>query len=40
VEYDNVGGASSDEAKELLAFAKELRLEILSLLQKNHPDLL
>ena len=40
VEYDNVGGASSDEAKELLTFAKDLRLEILNLLQKNHPDLL
>ena len=40
VEYDNVGGASSDEAEELLTFARDLRIEIQNILQKNYPELL
>ncbi len=40
VEYDNIGGASRLEAEELLVFAKELRLEVISLLEKNYPYLL
>ncbi len=40
VEYDNIGGASLAEAEELLAFAKELRVEVLELLKTTYPELL
>ena len=40
VEYDNIGGASLAEAEELLAFAKELRGEVIELLKQRHPELL
>jgi hypothetical protein len=40
VEYDYVGGATEDDVKELLAFVKEFRQEVLAWLTENHPDLL
>lgn len=39
VEYDNIGGASHAEAQELLDFTKELKIEVLKILQEQHPDL-
>ncbi len=39
VEYDYVGGASGSDAKELLAFAKVLREQVLQWLKKDHPEL-
>ena len=39
VEYDNIGGASRAEAQELLDFTKELKIEVLKILQEQHPDL-
>ncbi len=38
VEYDNIGGASRAEADELLAFAKELRTDVLARLKEQHPE--
>jgi hypothetical protein len=40
VEYDYVGGATEEDAKELLAFAGELREEVLAWLADNHAELL
>ena len=40
VEYDNVGGASHAEAQELPDFTKKLKIEVLKILQKKHPDLI
>ncbi len=40
VEYDYVGGASDSDANELIAFAEELRAEVLGWLESEHPDLL
>ena len=40
VEYDYVGGASEDNAKELLTFATELKQDVLRWLGEHHPDLL
>lgn len=40
VEYDNIGGASRAEALELLDFTKELKIEVLKILQEKHPDLI
>lgn len=40
VEYEYVGGASEDDAKELLEFATKFREEVLSWLKEKHPDLL
>lgn len=40
VEYDNIGGASYAEAQELLDFTKELKIEVLKLLQEKHSDLI
>lgn len=37
IEYDNVGGASNAEAEELLLFARELRTEVLDILEKQYP---
>ncbi len=39
VEYDYVGGASEDDAKELLAFAGDLKREVLGWLSAHHPEL-
>ena len=39
VEYDYVDGASKSEADELLAFAKALREDVVSRLQKKYPTL-
>lgn len=40
VEYDYVGGASEEDAEELLAFTKELRQDVLAWVKDNHPELL
>ena len=40
VEYDYVGGASDDDAQELLSFVKELRQAVLAWLKDNHPELM
>jgi len=40
VEYDYVGGASEDDAKELVEFAREFKREVLEWLKREHPDLL
>ena len=39
VEYDYVGGASDDDVRELLAFAEELRDQVLKRLRARHPAL-
>lgn len=39
VEYDYVGAATEQEAKELIAFAKELREQVIDWLRQNHPEL-
>ena len=39
VEYDYIGGVSSGEVDELLAFAKEFRNIVLHWLNENHPEL-
>ena len=40
VEYDYVGGASGEDAKELLEFVEEFRQEVITWLKKNHCKLL
>jgi hypothetical protein len=40
VEYDYVGGATDDDANELVRFAEELREEVLMWIKNNHPQLL
>jgi len=40
VEYDYVGGASRDDAKELLEFVNGFRQEVLVWLKDNHGELL
>jgi hypothetical protein len=40
VEYDYVGGASENDAAELLDFVKALREEVLAWLKRKHPELL
>jgi uncharacterized protein (UPF0332 family) len=39
VEYDYAGAATEQEARELIAFAKELREEVIGWLRKNHREL-
>lgn len=39
VEYDYAGGATKQEAEELIAFARELRCDVLAWLKKKHPVL-
>ena len=39
VEYDYVGGATRDNALELIEFVKELKSDVESWLEKEHPDL-
>lgn len=38
-EYDSVGCVSTDEARELVAFATGLRQDVKSWLRDNHPEL-
>lgn len=40
VEYDYVGGASGEDAKELLEFVEEFRQDVATWLKKNHGELL
>ena len=40
VEYDYVGGASEDDAKELIDFLEGLKKDVLAWLKQQHPDLL
>ena len=40
VEYDYVGGATDDDADELLAFVQDLKSEVEVWLKEYHPDLL
>lgn len=40
VEYDYVGGATTDDANELVGFAEELREDVLTWIKNNHPQLL
>jgi hypothetical protein len=40
VEYDYVGGATDDDAQELILFVKELQNDVVEWLRKNHPQLL
>ncbi len=40
VEYDYVGGASDNDANELIAFVEHLRCEVLEWLRNEHPTLL
>lgn len=39
VEYDYVGGATRDNALELIEFVKALKVDVESWLEKEHPDL-
>jgi len=39
VEYDYVGGASEEDAEELIAFAKAFRQTVLNWLRDHHPEL-
>ena len=39
VEYDYAGGATRQDAAELLAFTKEFRETVLTWLKEHHPDL-
>ena len=38
-EYDRAGAATTEDASELVAFAKQLRTEVLDWLKQHHPDL-
>ena len=40
VEYDYVGGATADDANELVGFAEDLREDVLAWIKNNHPQLL
>ena len=40
VEYDYVGGATDDDADELIEYGKELRDNVMAWLKKAHPGLL
>jgi hypothetical protein len=40
VEYNHVGGATDEDADELIVFARELRQATLDWLAQNHPTLL
>jgi hypothetical protein len=39
-EYDHVGGATDDDADELLVFVQELKSEVAVWLKEYHTDLL
>lgn len=40
VEYDYVGGVSESDADELIAFVKRFKDDVITWLQKHHPELL
>lgn len=40
VEYDYVGGATEDDANELIGFATDLREDVMIWLKSNYPQLL
>ncbi|MBE7501869.1 MAG: hypothetical protein HS113_16505 [Verrucomicrobiales bacterium] len=40
VEYDRAGSASHQDAQELIAFAKDLRVAVIQWLEGEHPELL
>jgi len=40
LEYDYVGGATDDDADELIEFVKDLRIEVVAWLKKHYPKLL
>jgi len=40
VEYDYVGGATDDDANELIGFVTDLREDVVIWLKNNHPQLL
>ena len=40
VEYDSVGAATGDDARELIEFVKELKTSVLAWLVEKHPELL
>jgi len=40
VEYTSVGGVTNSDADELISYVKELKIEVLNWLNKNHPELL
>jgi len=40
IEYDYVGGATEDDANELVGFAEVLREDVLIWIENNHPQLL
>ena len=40
VEYDSVGGATLENADELIAFARELKKSVIEWLRTTHPQLL
>ena len=40
VEYDYVGGATNDDADELIEFAESLEIDVRAWLQNEHPKLL
>jgi hypothetical protein len=39
VEYDTAGGATENDANELIDFIRELRQDVIGWLRKNHPEL-
>jgi hypothetical protein len=38
VEYDYVGGATEDDANELVGFAADLKEEVLTWIKNHHPQ--
>lgn len=40
VEYDSVGAATGNDARELIEFVKELKTSVLAWLKEKHPELL
>jgi hypothetical protein len=40
VEYDYVGGATEDDANELVGFAADLKEEVLTWIKNHHPQFL
>jgi hypothetical protein len=39
VEYDYVGGATNSDSDELIAYVTKLKIEVISWLKQNHPEL-
>ena len=40
VEYDQIGTVSEQDADELIEFCSELKEDVLTWLQENHPELI